>query len=145
MSISEYVKKLGGSEELVKKIELLKSLGTSLCPEKIDDFFISEYKQQNGKRVLENAWFFSPKYVLESKQIIQKNLNIDLMCIEEFIDRCEIDANNYDFKKAIDESSLTVTTYMGPAVGLLKATGFNCDILLNVVKKYILPNLYKAE
>ena len=145
MNTSDYVKRLGGSDELVKKIELLKSLATNLCPEKIEGFFISEYKQKNGRRILENAWFFSPKYVLESKKIIQKNINIDIMCIDEYIDRFEIDSDEYDFEKASDESSLTIIAIMGPAVGLFKATEFNCDILWDIVQKYILPNLYKAD
>ena len=132
MERSEYIKSLGGSEDLVEKIDFLETLAIKICPEKIETFFISEYKNDEGKRIIDNAWFFSPKYVLESKKIMVKDINIDVMCIDEYIDKYDINSINYDFKKATEESVLTITAYMGMAVAILKATGFNCDILWGI-------------
>jgi hypothetical protein len=137
--------KLGGSELLRDKIEKLQSVARNLCPENIEDYFLSEYKKENGTRVLENFWFFSPKYVLESKKIIQIDFNIDIMCIDEFIDRYEIDCVNYIFNKATENSKLTITAYTTTAVLVMNASGFNCDKLWHIFETYIKPNLYKCE
>lgn len=145
MEICEYIRKLGGSDKLCEKIVKLQSLGHDLCPEKIEDYFLSEYKKENGIRVLENFWFFSPKYVMESKRIYQEGSNIDIMCIDEYIDRYEINYGNYDLKEANDNSILSITCNTTSAVIIMNASGFNCDKLWSIFEKYIKPNLYKAD
>lgn len=140
--MSEYVQRLGGSEKLYDKIVKLQSIANNLCPEKIEDYFLSEYKKENGTRILENFWFFSPKYAMESKRIYQEGNNIDIMCIDEYIDRYEI---NYDMKEAYDNSILSINCITTTSVIIMKATGFNCDKLWSLFEKYIKPNLYKAD
>jgi hypothetical protein len=135
---------LGGSDILCKKIVKLQSLGQELCPEKIEDYFLSEYKKENG-RVLENFWFVSPKYVLESKKIYQEVNNIDIMCIDEYIGRYEINYNNYDMKEANENSILSISCWTGNSIMIMNASGFNCDKLWSIFERYIKPNLYKAD
>jgi len=145
MNKSDYIRMLGGSENIIVKIPRLESLASTLCPETVEEFFISEYKKTNGQRILENMWFFSPTFILESKNIIQENINLDILCINKIIDRIEIDSEKYDFTKATDESSLTIILHMTTAVALLKSTGFNCDKLWGIVQEYFIPNIYKGD
>lgn len=142
MSLEDYAKNLGGGSSLVEKASKLSEIANQICPEKIEAFFISEYEESDGKRVLESLWFFSKTYVMESKRIQLDDMNIDLMCINKYLDRIEIDYSDYEPTKATDDSSLSVFARIGSDILSFQASGLHCDTLWKIFLNYIQPNIY---
>jgi len=142
MNLGEYVKDMGGGISLIEKARNLSAIAEIICPETIEDFYLSEYEEEDGKRVLDSLWFFSKTYVVESKRILLEESNLDLMCIKKYLDRIEIDFSNYEPTKATDESSLSVFARIGSDVLSLQASGLHCDYLWEMFSKYIQPNIY---
>lgn len=145
MTIEEYVTSLGGASTLVTKVTKLSEYAKSLCPEEIADFFLSEYKTSDKGRVFETFWFFSPNFVMESKRVQLESFNIDIMCIDKYIDTYELDFSGFEPGMATEDSSLSLTAKLGVSVLVFKASGTNCDKLWELFEKYIKPNLYTCK
>jgi len=142
MSIEEYIESIGGSDVLLEKVKKVKKLGDAICPDKIEDLFVTEYKKSDKERIYQSVFLFSKKYLLESKNIMSAEMKIDITFYFGYIDYFEVTANEYNFKKASEKSTLTVEGNIGPAVFNLNANGKNCDRLWMLINKYIKPNLY---
>lgn len=145
MEIEGYVRSLGGQDVLVNKINEVIELANQLCPEEIVDFFLSEYRLEDGRKKLDSLWLFSPNFILESKDIRLEKINIDLMWIKGFIDRYEIDYSDFKPSEANDESSLSVLARIENENLLFQASGLNCNKLWDVFEKFIKPSLWVEE
>ena len=107
----------------------------------LTDIFISEYIKDDGKRELENLWFFTNKFLLESKMFINKD-DFDATPLKDRVLYWGIKKQDYDFKKATEKSRLTIQLSLeGDIIGTLKSSGVNCDELKKVFEKHIVPNL----
>ena len=129
MSLPDYLRDIGIAGPLIAKMGNLKRVADSICPETIEDFFVSEYKQSDGQRIYESLFFFSPKYVMESKKIMSSNPNIDIACLYRNIDRYEMMYNNYnpaEPRETTDNSILQISGIMGDVLFFLQASGENC-------------------
>ncbi len=131
-----YLERLGiRTSPLLSRVELLYRLATMVCPEKIEDIYISEYIKDDSTREYESLWFFSKKYCLETHQFINDD-NIDIVPLSNLM-RVAISAKEYDFKQATSKSRLNVRVqFIMPVEGNLKASGENCDFLNNIILKY---------
>ena len=142
MGIEDYIKSIAGSDVLLKKVKEVKKLGDAICPDKIEDFFVTEYRKPDNERVYQSLFLFSKRYLLESKNILSSETKIDIAFYFEYVDYFEITSNGYDFRKASENSTLELEGTIGSIVFDLKASGKNCDKLWTLTKKYIKPNLY---
>lgn len=107
----------------------------------LKDIFISEYVKEDGKRELENLWFFTHKLLLESKMFINQD-DFDATPLKNRILYWRLKKQNYDFKKATKKSRLTIEFNLESGVsGILKSSGVNCDELKKILNKYIIPNV----
>lgn len=144
MSLRKYLGELGGSKPIIDKSRKLEKLATAICPEKIEDFFVSEYTKKNGQHVFDSLWFFSPKYFLESKRLMSDKCNLDIAGTYGNIDRIEITYENYDPlkpNKTMDDSKLKIEGSSGPWTFDFVATKSNCAKLWSMFLKYVKPNL----
>ena len=146
MSLSEYLKEVGAPEPLIEKSRKMLEIAKKICPENIDDHFISESYMKNGERVFESLWFFSRKFMLESKRMMSKLTNIDIMCHFMNIDSYEIKWLEYDPtspEKETENSRLSIEGILGILRLEMKASGSNCPKLWAIIGKYIVPNIVK--
>lgn len=118
------------------------SVARLICPEGLLSLFVSETAGEDGRRVLEDAWFFSESYACESESFVGAD-NCDLLVIRESITYVDARWRSYDFKEATDASRLFVRfdTSDG-SESRLTASGSNCDALREVFLKHVKPNLW---
>jgi len=142
MSIENYISSIAGSDVLLEKVKAVKKLADAICPDKIEDFFVSEYRKSDDERVYQSLFLFSERYLLESKNIISAETKIDITFYFAYVDYFEITSNEFNFTKASEKSTLQVEGNIGQATFKLNASGKNCDKLWNIINKYLKPNLY---
>ncbi len=137
----EYLKSIGLAEPLLTRVETIHAFFDEICPDDIQDIFISERTYQE-KRKYESVWLFSMKYVMEAKKFTQDVDNFDILPITGRVEYCNIEKKKYDFDKATQESEalLKVKTDMGLYLNI-RASQENCDRLKQIMEKYVLPNL----
>jgi len=137
---SEYLKSIGITEAILKRIEKIYNFYNDIRPNEIEDIFITDYLDENGSRNYENIWFFSSKHCMEAKLFITKD-NFDMDSIKN-ITYWVIEKENYDFKKATERSRISLTFQLSwNRSGKLKASKENCDYLKEIFLKYVLPNI----
>jgi len=114
-------------------------VASEICPEEIEQIFIADYIKEDNTRAYESIWFFSERYCLEVKNF-ETDYNIDIVPIKVYW--FEMSLKDYDFKKATQKSRLQVSMiFDGQISGSLKAAKENCDVLRDILLKYIKPNL----
>ncbi|AAM05291.1 hypothetical protein [Methanosarcina acetivorans] len=138
---TDYLHNIGATGPIIDKAENAYKNCENICPEEIKGIFVSEYTEENGNRMYENLWFFSERYCMESKNFTQRD-NIDITPYNKIIKRLFIEKKDYEFTEANAQSRaiLHFVLHMG-IDGTIKASGENCDHLLNIVKSYFIPNL----
>jgi len=110
-----------------------------MCPEEIEEVFLSDYIKDDGTREYESVWFFSKGYCMEAHNFITEN-SIDIVPIRT--NRLQVDLKDYDFKKATEKSRLRVLIQLGEALqGEIKAAKENCDVLRDITIRYFKPRL----
>lgn len=134
----EYLRKVDVTTKLLSdRVRFLYEVASKMCPEKIEQLFISDYIKKDNTRGYESIWFFSKGFVLEAHDF-ETNYELDIVPIKVY--RVEIELNDYDFKKAKEESRLRVLIHFaGDVSGELKAAKENCDVLRDIVFTYIQP------
>lgn len=137
----EYLKSIGLTEPFLTRVETIYAFFDEICPDDIEDIFISDRTRQE-KRIYESVWFFSKKYTMEAKQFTQDVDDFDILPIKGRVAYCNIKKKKYDFAKATQESSALLKVKFDTGLyGNLRASQENCDRLKQIMEKYVLPNL----
>ena len=137
----QYLKRISLTDVLINRIEKIISSYLLLCPEEIVDIFVSEFIKEDGMREYESLWLFSEKYTMEAKQFIIQD-DFDITPLKKRVYYIGIKKQDYDFKEITDKSRLTIDFTLEEMVqGDLKGSKENCEYLLKVFVKHILPNL----
>jgi hypothetical protein len=121
--------------------------GEALCPDKLKDIFVSNYKDSDGKDQLKDLWLFSDKYIIEVQNFIrQEKPMLDMTVISKNIQNVSIEASNFDLKKAraISKFHMTFYTYSNFSVDQI-ALSLNCEKLLRIFQKYVQGNLVEGQ
>lgn len=136
----DYLNSLDMSTTSANRVREIYQFYVDTCKFQIDDIFISEYVDKDGKRIFENLWFISKGIVMEARNFISQD-EYDMALTANNIDRWFISKRDFDFKTASRMSRLTVNFEFRRAglSGVMKATGDNCLHLMMLFKKYILP------
>jgi len=125
---------------LLKRVEFIYNLCCDMCPEEIEDIFVTDYIKEDGTREYENLWFFSKGYCLEAKKFLTQ-INLDVTPIKKRIYYWTVTAQDFDFSKATDKSRLNLTYRLVQEIlGNFKAAKGNCDSLQAIINKYVKPN-----
>jgi hypothetical protein len=138
----KYLESIGIGEPITKKVEELYIFYEEMLKKNDDaiiDMFITDYIKQDGSRVFENLWFFSNKYMMESKLFINKD-DLDFLATKNGVIYVNIKKENYDYKNAQEQSRLIVEYVTSHnAGGILKASKENCNKLRDIINDYIIP------
>lgn len=138
-----YLNSIGISNRpLLDRIEFLYKIAQFLCPEEIEDIFVTDFINNEGERNYENLWFFSQNFVTEAHNF-SSTYDVDVAPIDR-VYRLELSFDNYNFEKATPSSRATVKVKIQEEVrGTLKASGYNCDFLKDILTKHLKPLLSK--
>lgn len=127
------------TEALLSRIQLIYDVASEMCPERIEQIFVTDYIKKDNTRAYESIWFFSKGYCMEAKDF-ETDYSIDIIPIKIY--RFEIALKDYDFKKATPKSRLQLSIQFDEQLsGDLKGAKENCDVLRDIILKYLKPNL----
>jgi hypothetical protein len=91
-----------------------------------------------------HLFLFTDTYIIESANFsTDANVNIEMTVLKDRVIYVLVKYNDY-FEKANTASRLSVDFHTDSGVFELKGTKENCDKLLQVYDKYILPNISKV-
>lgn len=125
---------------LLKRIEFIYNLYGDMCPDDIEDIFVTDYIKADGTREYENLWFFSKNYCLEAKKFLTQ-LNLDITPIKNRITYWTVTAQEFDFKKASANSRLNLDFKTVQEIyGVFKSAKENCVYLQAIINKYVKTN-----
>ena len=136
----EYLEKMGVTTKvLYNRVRFLYDVASKMCPEEIEQIFIEDSIKKDNTREYGSLWFFSKGFILEAHNF-EIEYEIDIMANK--IIRVELELNNYNLKKAEEGSRLRVYMHLSEDItGELKAAKENCDVLMDIASKYIMPKL----
>lgn len=124
----------------LKRIELIYTLCSDMCPEEIEDIFVEDYFKEDGTREYDNLNFFSKGYCLGAPRFLTQT-EIIIAPILKRITLWQVKAQDFDFNKASANSRLTLDIKtIHQTEGNFKAARENCTYLQAIIKKYIKPN-----
>ena len=136
-----YLKSIGMSDVLVKRIETIHGFYQSISPGEITDVFVGEHLEADGNRAYESAWFFSQNYFMEAKTFTTKD-NFDLVPVRNRVRHWRVEKQDYDFVNATEKSRMVIEIRLIESLGgIFRASKENCDFLRDVFRKHILPNI----
>lgn len=140
LKLDEYLNRMGITTDILKdRVKLAYSMASQMCPEEIEEVFVSDYIKDDGTREYDSVWFFSKGYCIEAHSFITEN-SIDIVRIKA--KRIQVELKDYDFKKATEKSRLQVTILLEETLeGKIKAAKENCDVLRDITIKYFKPGL----
>lgn len=140
-SLVAYLSSIGSPAALQERATSLLSLYESLGVEP-SGFFLSEYRQEDGSRIHESLWLFTDDLAMEAKLPAAGDERFDFVPLARALRHLVIETKDYDLKKASEASRMHVQLWLdGQRVGELRASAENCDLLREVVGKYLLPNV----
>jgi len=129
------------SKAFLGRVKSIYETCCEMCPEKLEDIFVTNYTKGDGMMEYENLWFFSAGYCLEAKQFLRK-YDVDITSIEKRIYYWTITMDDYNFRKATAKSKLSLQFHLIQGIdAAFKSEGKNCDFLKNIITKYVKPNL----
>ncbi|MBA7713091.1 hypothetical protein ES703_122089 [subsurface metagenome] len=132
------------TETLFNKIDATFRAAVRISQEEIQDIFISDWIQTEGRRAYEHLYLFTNTYIIESAHFTtDTNVNIEMTILKERVKYVMVKYNDY-FEKANTASRLSV--FFITNGGAFKLTGAkeNCDKLIEVYDKYVRPNISKV-
>jgi hypothetical protein len=106
------------------------------------DIFVSEHVDGGGRRTYESLWIFTPRFCLDAG-----NLSASprfRYFVLRYSTSWELNRNKFDGKATTADSRMTVQIEGSGDDLMLRASGDNCMKLLDVFKRYIVPNTGKA-
>jgi hypothetical protein len=133
----DYLRDINLPENFIAIVEKIYFFYNEVCPEEIQDIFISEYMAED-LREYENLWLFSENYLMEAKRFIKED-TFDMTPFKT-VEYWRITKIDYDFQNAINESRIHATIELnGGNTGEFKASKENCDQFKEIFLKYIVP------
>ena len=134
-----YLKAIGMSEILCKRVETIHEFYRQLCPEDITGIFVTDYVREDGTREYENLWFFAGPYWMEAHDFVTKD---EFDMVKARVSSWLVKKQDYDFQRATEKSRLQIDYGCeGEVQGRLKAAKENCDYLREILVKRIIPKV----
>lgn len=136
-----YLKEIGMRTALIKRIESAERAVAAVCPDQLRDLFVSEYLSQDGTRNYEHVFFFTDEHAIRVTNFLTEQ-TLDIDAIAYGIVNLVITGTDFDFGETSEKSRLTVHYHTaGGCTADLRASKENCAYLLNVVRRWLAPNL----
>lgn len=142
----EYFETIGIREPIQKRIEAIYGYFESLVPnEEIIDVFVNDIVQTDGTRTYEALRFYTEKRSFLASNFINAD-DFKIGAEGRVFEVVNLKSENYDFKRATAKSRLNITGHYstmrlhGPGM-YLHGSGENCDYLIKIYHKHVLPRL----
>lgn len=138
----KYLKDIGITEPLRKRIEDVHSHIQRIVPCKVKDIFITDYIKEDETHIYEHIDFYTDKFMITARDFIER-MDIGIGPLKRGVIFMSFKTKDYDFEKASDSSRLNVLCVynISHVRGVFKATGRNCDYLMKYISEYFLPNI----
>ncbi len=137
------------SEEGIKRLDVLASRVSTAFGTKVQDCFVSEIRDEEGKTSYPNFVFFSDRGITECADPMGKDY-FDIAPLEGRVVAIDIKCTSFDFQNAIGDSRLTAEVWLG-ATGpggwyiTFRAAGESCKELSRIIRERLIPNLAGAQ
>lgn len=137
---SEYCAKIDAPEATRERSQELLKLAQGLMGGAIEEVVIEDSVTDEGVKQFTNlGCFWKGRYL--DLPIPSPNWSCTLLSIRDVIGVSPM-AKNYNFVEATKDSVLTVDiACLGSTSITLRATGANCDYVMDVVRRYVLKHL----
>ena len=136
----QYFEAIGIRKPLQERINEIYEFYKRICPEEIEDVFVSEYVKEDGIREYQTIRFFSKNYTMLASDFVNSDtFNIAMAKKSLRVSALRVEKENYDFKKANDNSRMVITVFYFPQkTSTYKASKENCDYLKDIFEKRLL-------
>lgn len=138
-----YFETIQAPATLISRAEALISVAQSLFTFEADDVFVNTMK---NKEQIEysSLWLFTGDRLVECKEFLTKQ-DIDIVKLGSNLKYYNLIFNSYDnLKNANQQSTAKATMVFEENISsTLFACGMNCEYLVNISKKYFIPNIIK--
>jgi hypothetical protein len=137
-----YLEQLGATKPIQDKVEYFYRLCSNMLPYKpLVDIFVDDYLAEDKSRKYVGLSFYSKDYIFAVPNFLTQN-RIVVGRHRTVQDNVEIIFENFDFRKANDQSLMTIILHHGSSTtGQYRASQKNCEHLTLILRKYIQPTL----
>jgi hypothetical protein len=142
--LNEYFESIGMGNVLISRISEFHDQFVAIAEEAIEDAFVSEYITEDGQRQYSSVLFFTKTYVYEIESFLSDTTNLWITKLTKNLACVGFTPKDYDFNKESPASRLNLKTHWmhGSKFMLdIKASGNNCKHLLELARKYFIPNI----
>ncbi len=146
-NIIEYLKSIGMGLVLIDRANTLHDQFvaiTGITRESVLDAFVSEYVTEDGQRQYSKLLFFTDTEVCEIENFLSDTPIIWIAKITNNLGYVGLTPKEYDFAEESPASRLKLdcSWIQGTSFTFgIQASGNNCKPLLELVRKYLLPNV----
>lgn len=135
----DYLARLGMVSSGIERVSLILDFASEICPEPITDIFVSERNSESGGKIPDSLWYFSESYAGEARDYLSQDTT-DLIYIRNTITYWKVVRRKYSPHTFDQHSRMALTFTSHPFGGELSAVGQNCDALMGIMKRHIVPN-----
>lgn len=138
-----YLREINKTEPIIEHIEKIYTESTKLLDdEEIVDIFVNEVFDKENIKTDTSLVFFTDKSVMEAKNFILFDRDLDYVNFTNKIVYYSVKYKDFDLKEAIVNSWLQIYVKFSSDIRLeLSAIGKNCEYAINLLNKYIKPNV----
>lgn len=139
-NFSDYFELLNLTPIVIKRIENILQFYNSFCPEKIENILITDFINEDSSREFGSLWLFSKNFWMEANHFLLKD-EFDITPLIR-VTRISITKEEFDSEKPTTKSKVYVYISIEDDIhGEIKATGYNCIKVFEIIEKYIKPRL----
>ena len=137
---NQYLLSIGMTDSLIQRVESLFKIASSFVKSPIEDIFVTDLIDGEGKRIYLNLWFFAGSIWMEAKNFLTV-IDIDQAILEENIKYWRVQMADYTFESANEKSRLSIDVNTDQLIICqFKATKENCDSLKALfIKRIVTP------
>lgn len=140
-NLTGYLESVGSPTTLQERAAYLLGLYQILGVEPTK-FFVSEYKQEDGSPVHESLWLFTGELVMEARLSPAGDERLDFVPLVRAVRHLVVETHDYDLNTASEGSRMRIEVWFDDQrLGELRASGGNCDILRDILRSCLLPNI----
>lgn len=143
-SIVEYFKSIGMGKVLIDRASAIHDQYVAITEGTVQDALVSEYVTEDGQRQYSTVLFFTSTDVYEVENFLSDTPTMWLAKLTNNLASLGLTPKEYDFTTASPASRLNLNCrwIQGTSFVLhVQASGNNCKQLLEVVRKYLMPNV----
>lgn len=143
-NFTDYYTSIGMGSVLIEKMSTIHDQFIHIVDDPPQDVVVSEYVTKDGQRQYIGAFFFSNEFVYEVENLMSESPKIWIAKLTGNIGSFGLTPKDYDFHDAKPASRLNLECIWQRGTHFVldvKTSGDNCSHLLEIINKYLKPNL----